>query len=82
LFTIEIFTVFDGKDSLGRACLKRVSKIQQAYRSLTSPEVAQVTDTHRTTLSKMVDVRGYNATLLNIDPLRKFFGCGVDDLAT
>lgn len=45
-------------------------------------EVAQATGIHRTTLSKMVNVRGYNATLSNIDALCKFFGCGVDDVAT
>ncbi len=30
----------------------------------------------------MVNVRGYNATLSNIDALCKFFGCGVGDIAT
>lgn len=44
-------------------------------------EVAQATGIHRTTLSKMVNVRGYNATLGNIDALCKYFGCGVGDLA-
>lgn len=45
-------------------------------------EVAQATGIHRTTLSKMVNVRGYNATLANIDSLCKFFRCGVGDIAT
>lgn len=45
-------------------------------------EVAQATGIHRTTLSKMINVRGYNATLANIDSLCKFFGCGVGDIAT
>ena len=45
-------------------------------------EVAQATGIHRTTLSKMINVRGYNATLSNIDTLCKFFGCGVGDIAT
>ncbi|MDX9844859.1 MAG: helix-turn-helix domain-containing protein [Aquabacterium sp.] len=45
-------------------------------------EVAQATGIHRTTLSKMVNVRGYNATLSNIDALCKFFGCDVGDIAT
>ncbi|WP_208458421.1 helix-turn-helix domain-containing protein [Burkholderia stabilis] len=44
--------------------------------------MAQTTGIHRTTLSKMVNVRGYNATLSNIDALCKFFGCGVGDIAT
>jgi putative transcriptional regulator len=30
----------------------------------------------------MVNVRGYNATLSNIDALCKFFGCDVGDIAT
>jgi putative transcriptional regulator len=45
-------------------------------------EVAQATGIHRTTLSKMINVRGYNATLSNIDALCKFFGCGIGDIAT
>lgn len=45
-------------------------------------EVAQATGIHRTTLSKMVNVRGYNATLSNIDSLCRFFRCGVGDVAT
>ena len=45
-------------------------------------EVAQATGIHRTTLSKMVNVRGYNATLANVDALCKFFRCGVGDIAT
>ncbi len=40
-------------------------------------EVAHATGTRRTTLSKMINVRGYNATLSNIDA-----GCGVGDVAT
>lgn len=44
-------------------------------------EVAQATGIHRTTLSKMVNVRGYNATLSNIDALCRFFRCGVGDIA-
>ena len=45
-------------------------------------EVAQATGIHRTTLSKMINVRGYNATLSNIDALCRFFRCGVGDVAT
>lgn len=44
-------------------------------------EVAQATGIHRTTLSKMINVRGYNATLSNVDALCRFFGCGVGDIA-
>ncbi len=45
-------------------------------------EVVQATGTHRTTLSKMVTLRGYNATLSNIDALSKFFDYGVGGIAT
>jgi hypothetical protein len=34
-FTIETFTVFDGKNLLGKACFTRLSEHQQASRSLT-----------------------------------------------
>ena len=44
-------------------------------------EVAQATGIHRTTLSKMINVRGYNATLSNVDALCRFFGCGVAEIA-
>ncbi|WP_222946711.1 helix-turn-helix domain-containing protein [Caballeronia sp. EK] len=44
-------------------------------------EVAEATGLHRTTLYRMVNVRGYNATLNNIDVLCRYFGCGVGDLA-
>lgn len=45
-------------------------------------EVAQATGIHRTTLSRMINVRGYNATLSNVDALCKFLGCSVGDVAT
>lgn len=44
-------------------------------------EVAEATGLHRTTLYRMVNLRGYNATLNNIDALCRFFGCGVGDVA-
>lgn len=44
-------------------------------------DVAEATGLHRTTLYRMVNLRGYNATLNNIDALCRFFGCGVGDVA-
>lgn len=44
-------------------------------------EVAEATGIHRTTLSKMANQRGYNATCANLDLLCKFFGCPLNDLA-
>ena len=42
--------------------------------------VSQATGIHRSTLSKMLNTRGYNATTHNIDLLCRFFGCGVGDV--
>ena len=44
-------------------------------------EVAAETGIHRTTLSKMANARGYNATISNLDLLCRFFKCQVGDLA-
>lgn len=43
-------------------------------------EVSKATGIHRSTLSKMVNSRGYNSTTDNIDALCKFFECKVEDL--
>lgn len=43
-------------------------------------EVSKTTGIHRSTLSKMVNLRGYNSTTDNIDLLCKFFECKVEDL--
>lgn len=44
-------------------------------------EVAEATGIHRTTLYRMVNLRGYNASLNNIDALCRYFRCGVGDVA-
>lgn len=44
-------------------------------------EVAVQSGIHRTTLSRMLNQRGYNASMSNIDALCRFFGCQVGDLA-
>jgi DNA-binding Xre family transcriptional regulator len=43
-------------------------------------EVSEATGIHRSTLSKMLNTRGYNATTYSIDRLCTFFGCKVEDL--
>lgn len=43
-------------------------------------EVSKATGIHRSTLSKMVNSRGYNSTTDNIDALCRFFSCKVEDL--
>ena len=43
-------------------------------------DVAQATGINRSTLSKMLNKRGYNATTNNIDVLCRFFGCQVGDV--
>lgn len=44
-------------------------------------EVAAQSGIHRTTLSRMLNVRGYNASTSNLDSLCRYFGCQVGDLA-
>lgn len=43
-------------------------------------EVAEATGVHRTTLSKMLNPKGFNTTTNNIDALCAYFGCRVEDL--
>jgi putative transcriptional regulator len=45
-------------------------------------EVAEQSEIHRVTLSKMVNQRGYNATVSNIDRLCRYFDCKIEDLLT
>ena len=45
-------------------------------------EVAEQSEIHRVTLSKMVNHRGYNATVANVDRLCRYFNCKVEDLLT
>ena len=47
---------------------------------LTFDELAKETGIHRTTLSKIANLRSYNTTTDNIDSLCKFFNCQVGDL--
>jgi putative transcriptional regulator len=44
-------------------------------------EVSEATGIHRTTLSKMLNTPGYNATLENLERLCLFFQCQVGELA-
>lgn len=44
-------------------------------------EVAEGAGIHRTTLSRMLNVRGYNASVSNLDSLCRYFGCQVGELA-
>lgn len=45
-------------------------------------EVAEQSEIHRVTLSKMVNQRGYNATVSNVDRLCRYFNCKIEDLLT
>jgi putative transcriptional regulator len=45
-------------------------------------DVAAATGIHRVTLSKMLNLRGYNATLSILDKLCAYFACNVGDLMT
>lgn len=42
--------------------------------------VSDATGIHRSTLSKMLNTRGYNATTNNVELLCRFFGCQVGDV--
>ena len=44
-------------------------------------EVAEGAGIHRTTLSRMLNVRGYNASVSNLDSLCRFFNCTLGELA-
>ena len=44
-------------------------------------EVAEGAGIHRTTLSRMVNLRGYNASVSNLDSLCRYFGCQLGELA-
>ena len=44
-------------------------------------EVAEGAGIHRTTLSRMLNLRGYNASVSNLDSLCRYFGCQVGELA-
>ena len=50
-------------------------------RRLELAEVAQVTGIHRSTLSRIVNIRGANITSGNMDLLCRFFSCSLADLA-
>ncbi len=43
-------------------------------------DVAQATGIHKATLSRMLNIRGYNASISSVDSLCRFFGCQVGDL--
>lgn len=50
-------------------------------RRLEWKEVAEATGIHRTTLSRMLNQRGYNASTSNLDSLCRYFGCELGELA-
>jgi putative transcriptional regulator len=50
----------------------------QTGKRLRIEDIARDTGIHRTTLSKIINVRGYNTTTDVMDKLCKYFGCPVD----
>lgn len=48
---------------------------------LTLGDVAEGSGIHRTTLSKIINTRGYNTTSDNLNALCKFFDCRLEDIA-
>jgi len=53
----------------------------QEDRRVTLEEIARATGIHRTTLSKIANIKGYNTTTDNLDKLCEYFGCELGDLA-
>lgn len=49
-------------------------------RRITINEIAEATDIHRMTLSKMINHKGYNTGTENINRLCAFFNCSIQDL--
>jgi len=47
---------------------------------ITIGEVAEHTNIHRMTLSKMINHRGYNTGTDNLDRLCTYFNCSIDEL--
>lgn len=56
-------------------------KAFQEKRRIEWKEVAEHTGLHRTTISKMLNIPGYNASMENIDHLCRYFKCQVGDVA-
>ena len=50
-------------------------------RRITFDEISSETGVNRTSMSKMVNQRGYNTTTDNLDRLCRYFGCSVGELA-
>jgi putative transcriptional regulator len=44
-------------------------------------EVADASGVHRSTLSRIINVRGTNVTTANLNSLCRYFGCALGDLA-
>lgn len=51
-------------------------------RRVTMEEISEKTGIHRTTLSKIANIKGYNATTDVINQLCAFFGVNIDKIAT
>ncbi|WP_018936623.1 MULTISPECIES: helix-turn-helix transcriptional regulator [unclassified Thioalkalivibrio] len=56
-------------------------KAFQEGRRITLEEISKATGVNRTSLSKMANQRGYNATTDSLDALCAYFDCQVGDLA-
>ncbi len=49
-------------------------------RRITIGEVAEDTNIHRMTLSKMINQKGYNTGSENLNRLCKYFNCSIEDI--
>ncbi len=50
------------------------------HRRITIGEVASAAGIHRMTLSKMINLRGYNTSTENLNRLCEYFDCRVEEL--
>jgi putative transcriptional regulator len=53
----------------------------QENRRVKLEEIAAATGIHRTTLSKIANKKGWNATTDTLDKLCQYFGCSLDMIA-
>jgi len=53
----------------------------KAGRRIEWQEVAEEAGIHRTTISRMLNTRGYNSSMSNLDALCRYFDCQLGELA-
>jgi putative transcriptional regulator len=77
-----IVTLIGMEDRMIRFHLKKLIADWEFERGrrLTLDELSQATGIHRTTLSRIANLKGYNTTTDNIDAICRFFACEVQQV--